>query len=279
MHRRRFLGAVGAGALAGCNALEFGDDDGDTGVAAGSGGYEDPHADHDWPVEPDPETAPTFDGEWPPGVDADGLTDPRAFLRFHDVRVSRSPAVVATLADRRVLHRPDGSTETTTVAERVYADLEAGRYYVESSRGTEHYGEDGVHYVRDPDGAVHASADRAHVTRRAVGGTIPYFHLAFRWTDAARPGDGSFRLSSDRPTGDGLPEVFREPWRGVPRTGTLTLGADGGVTGWRLASRRTFRRGGEGYTVDWTSENEVEYREGRPPEGLPADRPGWATDG
>lgn len=280
MNRRRFLGAVGAVVLAGCNGLDLGgDDDGDPGVASGAGRYGDPHADHEWPTGPDPETAPAFDGEWPPGVDADGMYDPEAFLRFHDVRVSRSPYVVATLEDRRVEHGPDGTTETTTVTEHVAADLEAGRYYVETSRGSEHYGVDGVHFFRDVDGVVHASADRAHVTRRAVGGSLPYLHLTFRWTDATRAGDGSFRLSSDRPTGDGLPEVFLEEWRGVPQTGSLSLGPGGGITGWTLESRRRFRRDGDRYTVRWTSANEVRYVDGRAPDGLPAERPGWATDG
>lgn len=280
MHRRRFLeaaGLLGAAALAGCNRLGLRvDGGGDPGDAPG--GYADPHADHDWPVEPDPETAPAFDGEWPPGVGSDGMHDPEAFLRFHDVRVSRSPYVAATIEDRRVERRPDGSTATSTVTEDVYADVDAGRYYVETSRGSERYGADGVHYVRDVDGEAHARADRAHVTRRAVGGTIPYFYLAFRWTDATRNDDGTFTLSSDRPAGDGLPRIFQEPWRGVPQEGTLSLGSDGGMTGWRLASRRTDRRDGEEYAVDWTAENEVRYLEDAP-DGLPAERPSWATGG
>lgn len=285
MDRRAFLGAVGgAVALAGCSVLGSGgngDGDGDagpgSGIASGADEYGDPHADHDWPTEPDPETAPEFDGAWPPGVDAGGMHDPRAFLRFHDVQVSRSPYVVATLEDTRVEHRPDGSTETSTATESVYADVEGGRYYVESSRGTERYGADGVHYFRDVDGVVQASADRAHVTRRAVGGSIPYFHLTYRWTDAARRDDDSFELSSDRPAGDGLPEVFREGWRGVPQEGTLSLGTDGAITGWTLASRQTFHRDGEQYTIDWTSENAVTYTDSEP-SGLPPDAPSWVSE-
>lgn len=280
MDRRAFLGVAGATlAIAGCNSLDSGGDDGDaSGVASAADDYGDPHADHDWPVEPDPETAPEFDGEWPPGVDAGGMSDPKAFLRFHDVQVSQSAYVSATLADTRVEHRPDGSTDTTTTTERVAADVAAGRYYIETSRGAERYGADGVHHFRDVDGVIHRSADRAHVTRRAVGGTIPYFYLTFRWTGATPNGDGSFVLSSDRPAGDGLPEVFWEGWRGVPQTGDLSLDAEGRIDAWTLESQQRFHRNGDQYTVDWTTENAVAYTE-EAPDILPAITPEWVTDG
>lgn len=279
MDRRAFLGAVGGTlAIAGCSSLQGDDGDAAPGVASGADAYDDPHADHDWPVEPDPETAPEFDGEWPPGVDDTGMGDPRAFLRFHDVQVSRSPYVSATIEDERVEHLPDGTTDATTATEDVYADVEAERYYVESTRGTERYGANGVRYFRDVDGVVDRSADRAHVTRRAVGGSIPYFHFTFRWTDATRTSSGSFELSSDRPAADGLPEIFREGWRGVPRTGTLSLDPEGRLSSWTLESQQTFHRDGDQHTVRWTTENSVTYAD-ETPDGLPEDTPEWATDG
>ena len=285
MDRRAFLGVAGASlAIAGCNSLGSGDDGGGdggggatSGVASAADEYGDPHADHDWPVEPDPESAPAFDGAWPPGVDATGMVDPKAFLRFHDVAVSRSAYVAATLADTRVEHRPDGSTDTSTVTERVAADVAAERYYVESSRGAARYGADGVHHFRDVDGVVDRAADRAHVTRRAVGGSIPYFHFTFRWTDASRRDDGSFALASGRPVGDGLPEIFREGWRGVPQDGDLALDADGRISGWTLASEQRFHRDGDQYVVDWTTENAVTYTD-EAPDALPAGPPEWVTD-
>ena len=280
MDRRAFLGVAGATlAIAGCNSLDSGGDDGDaSGIASAKEEYGDPHADHDWPVEPDPETAPEFDGEWPPGVDASGMPDPKAFLRFHDVQVSQSAYVSATLSDTRIEHRPDGSTDETTTTERVAADVDAGRYYIETARGAERYGADGVHHFRDVDGVVHRSADRAHVTRRAVGGSIPYFYVTFRWTNATQNSDGSFELSSNRPAGDGLPEVFWEGWRGVPQAGDLSLDAEGRIDGWTLESKQQFQRNGDQYTVDWTSENSVTYTEDAP-ELLPDSAPEWVTDG
>ena len=281
MDRRAFLGVAGASlAVAGCNSLGSDGDDGDgtsSGVASASEEYGDPHADHEWPVEPDPETAPEFDGEWPPGVDATGMADPKAFLRFHDVAVSQSPYVTATMEDTRVEHRPDGSTDTSTVTERIAADVEAERYYIESSRGVERYGADGIHHFRDVDDVVHRSADRAHVTRRAVGGSIPYFHFTFRWTDATRHADRSFALSSGRPAGDGLPQIFREAWRGVPQDGDLSLDSEGRISGWTLTSEQRFHRGGDQYVVEWTSENAVTYTDAVP-EVLPTAKPDWVTD-
>jgi len=274
MDRRTYLGAVGtAMGLAGCSALDVGDG----GEASAVDRYGDPHADHDWPVEPDPETAPAFDGEWPPGVDDGGMSDPKVFLRFHDVVVSRRPYVSAALDDKRAARGPDGSTDVGIVTERVAADVEAERYLVESTRGTTRYGEDGVHYFRDADGVVHPSADRGHVVRRAVGGSTPHVHVTFRWTDAVRNPDGSFVLSSEGPAGDGVPEVFGEPWRGVPQSGTLRLDPEGRIAGWRLRTRQTFHRDGGQHTVVYTSESAVTYADD-PPSGLPETTPAW-TDG
>lgn len=185
--------------------------------------------------------------------------------------------VSAVAEVERVEHRADGTTETTTVTDRTYADIDAERYYVESTRGEELYGENGVCYFHDEDGEVHPSADRAHVTRRAVGGFVPYFHLTFDWTDAERRSDGTFTLSSDRPAGDGLPQVFWEEWLGVPQEGTLRLNSDGLIAGWTLASRRTFHRDGDQYVVFWTLENAVEYDDDDVPARLPDGAPDWTT--